>query len=209
MDLLNDKRVLRLNANYQRLGFCSGQDAFIALMGENADGSPPALALDIYYNYDEFGKPIIEKIKYFDALDWEFWLLTEPRKGDLDKVIHTSKRIVRIPTVLVCPRFRKMPMRQQKATPSAIYERDGNKCVYSGIPLTNKTRSLDHVIPRSKGGENTWENLVACHRDINSKKGDKFNHEIGLKIARPIPSPRILPLCSTIKGVYHPDHEHF
>lgn len=201
--------VLRVNGNYQRIGWCSAQEAFTSLMGENADGSPPALAIDIYYDYDEFGKPIVEKMRHFDALDWEYWMLLEPRKGDLDKVAHTSKRILRVPTVICCPKYRLMPMREQRPTPTSIRERDGNKCQYTGVPLTNKTYSLDHILPRSKGGKDTWENLVLAHKDVNSRKGNKLNHEAGLKLLRPIPPARKMPLCATVKGNFHPDHEHF
>lgn len=216
MSFLTNRTVLRVNGNYQRLGWCSPQEAFTALMGENEDGSPPALGIDVIYDYDEFGKPIVEKLKHFYNYEWEYWMMLETRNGDLDKVIHTSKRILRVPTVIMCPKYRLMPKAEQRATPNAIRERDGNRCLYTGVPLTNKTFSLDHIIPKSRwkemgrhGSPDTWENLASCHKDFNSKKSNKLNSEIGAKLLRPIAPPRIVPLCATVKGNFHPDHYHF
>jgi 5-methylcytosine-specific restriction endonuclease McrA len=206
---LHIDNVLRLNGNYMRLGWATPAQAICMMMGESKDGTPPALALDIHYEYDEYGKPITEKMDSFDRLDWEYWMLTEPRKGDLDKVIHTSKRIIRIPTVIVCSKFHEMPMKDQRPTPQAIRRRDGNRCVYTHVELTKKTFTLDHVVPKSKGGRDTWENLVACHKEVNSRKGDKYNHEIGLVLPRKPTAPKPIPHCALYTEIKHPDHQHF
>lgn len=208
-DFLHQKLVLRLNANYMRLGWSTVADAFVAMAGESPDGSPPALALDIQYEYDEYGKPIVEKMKSFDRLEWDYWLMLEPRRGDLDKVIHTSKRVIRVPTVILCPRFHIMPTKELRATPSGIRQRDNNTCQYTGVPLTNKTFSLDHVTPKSKGGKDTWTNLVACHKDVNSRKGNKSNDEAGLVLKKKLVAPKPMPICNLVTDIKHPDHAHF
>jgi 5-methylcytosine-specific restriction endonuclease McrA len=178
------------------------------LMGGSSAGAP-AMALDIHYPMDEYEKPITDKIESFDVCDWEWWLALEPRRGDLDKVIHTSRRIIRIPTVIVCSHFSQMPRKRQKPTPHAIRKRDGNKCQYTGKPLTQSTFSLDHVIPRSKGGRDTWENLVSCHKHVNFKKGDKLNKEAGLRLLNKPVAPREIPLCALYPENKHVDHQHF
>lgn len=190
-----------------RLGWATGAEALTAMMGEGKDGSPPALGINIHYEYDEFGKPITDKMAGFERLEWEYWMLLDPRRGDLDKVVHTSKRIIRIPTIIVCPKFYEMPRKSQKATPSTIRDRDGNKCQYTGVPLTNRTFSLDHIVPKSKGGKDSWHNLVSCHKDVNSRKGNKFNHEAGLKLLKHPAAPRETPLCVLVKGSHHADHD--
>ena len=133
----------------------------------------------------------------------------EPRRGDLDKVIHTSKRIIRIPTIIICSQYSLMPMKQQKPTSQAIRRRDGNKCVYTGVALTNSTFSLDHVVPRSKGGKDSWTNLASCHKDVNSRKGNRFNHEVGLKLSKKLVAPLSIPFCNLHTEVKHPDHAFF
>jgi 5-methylcytosine-specific restriction endonuclease McrA len=216
MDILHTPHILRLNGNYMRLGWSTPVEAFCMLMGESKDGSPPALALDIHYEYDSFGMPITDKMESFDRLDWEYWMILEPRKGDLDKVIHTSKRIIRIPTVIICPKFSIMPLKDQKPTPRAIRKRDGNRCQYTGVELTHKTFSIDHVVPKSQwrkmgrqGSPDTWENLVAAHKEFNSKKGNQFNHEIGAKLLKKPVAPKQIPICALHTESYHPDHSHF
>jgi 5-methylcytosine-specific restriction endonuclease McrA len=178
-------------------------------MGESVDGKPPALALDISYDVDQYGMPILEKPKSFDSVDWESWMKLQPRPGDLDKVVHTSKRIIRVPTIIVCSHFTQMPMREQRPTPSAIRRRDGNRCQYTGEELTNTTFSLDHVVPKSRGGKNTWGNLVAAHRRVNSAKGNQTNAEAGLALLKKPAVPRPVPLCNLFLEVKHPDQRHF
>lgn len=69
---------------------------------------------------------------------------------------------------------------------SMIYMRDGNKCQYCG---STKNLTIDHIIPRSKGGGNTWENLVtACH-SCNTHKGDKLLEHVGMKLAKKPKAP--------------------
>lgn len=61
-----------------------------------------------------------------------------------------------------------------------IYQRDGYKCIYCG---THKKLTIDHVMPKSRGGLNTWENMVTCCFDCNSKKGNKTPQEAGMKMS--------------------------
>lgn len=208
-DILHQATILQVNANYMRLGWTTPAAAFCMLMGEEKDGSAPALALDIHYEYDEYGKPMTDRDPVFDRLEWEYWMMLDPRRGDLDKVIHTSKRIIRIPTVIVCSKYFLMPMKEQKISKTNIRRRDGNRCLYTGVELTNKTFSLDHITPRSKGGKDTWENLASCHKDVNSKKGDKSNDEAGLKLLKKPVAPKSIPMCSLVVGNFHPDHVWF
>lgn len=208
--MLNRAVVLRLNANYMRLGWSTGAEAFCMLMGDSKDGSPPALALDIQYKYDEFGKPMLENNpRQFDRVTWEEWLKLVPRQGDIDHVVHTSKRIIRIPTVIICSRYHLMPMKEQRMTKLAIRRRDGNRCQYTNAELTNSTFSLDHVIPRSRGGKDSWDNVVACHKDVNFKKGNKLNSEAGLVLLKKPRALKKIPLCNTVLGEHHPDHQWF
>lgn len=209
MNLLTQKTILRLNANYMRLGWATAQEAFGMLCGEQKDGSPPAMALNIHYEYDEYGMPITDKMITFDRLDFSEWMQLQPRQGDLDKVVHTIKRVIRIPTVIICPKYALMPKKDLQPTSMAIKRRDGNRCQYTGISLTKETFTLDHVIPVSRGGKSTWHNLVSAHRDVNSKKGNKFNHEVGLKLLKQPTAPKSIPLCSLHTEIHHPDHKHF
>ncbi len=205
-DILNAKIVLRLNANYMRLGWSSPAEAFSAMMGGVA-GSPPYLALDMAYELDANGQPMFDKLVYANPVAWDAWKDLPVRSWDSS--IKTVHKTLRVPSVVICPRFKTMPKRELKPTASGIKQRDKNRCQYTGVELTNKTFSLDHVIPRSKGGKDTWENLVACHRDLNSKKGNAMNHEIDLKLLKKPLAPMAIPLCQLVTETKHPDHAHF
>lgn len=64
----------------------------------------------------------------------------------------------------------------------AVYDRDGYECAYCGAETDDTSRSLDHVMPQSRGGEHTPDNLVVCCRRCNSAKRDRTPEEMGWKI---------------------------
>ncbi|MEA2505116.1 MAG: hypothetical protein QOG36_2159, partial [Actinomycetota bacterium] len=77
--------------------------------------------------------------------------------------------------------FVKVPYRA-RATLSrrAVFIRDGFECQYCGAAAEN----VDHVVPRSRGGQHVWENVVACCRRCNSNKENRSPAEVGLKLRR-------------------------
>jgi 5-methylcytosine-specific restriction endonuclease McrA len=72
-----------------------------------------------------------------------------------------------------------MNFSDQTPTRNMIYKRDGYSCQYCG---STRNLTIDHVIPRSKGGQDTWENLVACCDKCNVSKGNKYLHETNMKL---------------------------
>ncbi len=86
---------------------------------------------------------------------------------------------VSLPSVVRLTKFIKIPYRHSiPLSRRALFARDGGRCVYCGATAT----SIDHVIPKSRGGKHSWENVVsACHR-CNHLKADKTLKEIGWKL---------------------------
>ena len=84
-----------------------------------------------------------------------------------------------LPSVVRLNKFVKIPFRHSvPLSRRALFARDGGRCVYCGAAAT----SIDHVIPRSRGGLHVWENVVsACHK-CNHHKADKTLKEIGWKL---------------------------
>lgn len=98
-------------------------------------------------------------------------------KGKAEIIEHESAKPVRAgnvyyerPTIIRLLRYIPLPCRKLPLSREAILRREGFKCIYCG---SNKKLTLDHIIPRSKGGGNTWTNLVAACHDCNVLKGDK------------------------------------
>ncbi len=72
-----------------------------------------------------------------------------------------------------------------------IFERDGYKCHYCGIKVDENNATLDHVIPISKGGNNSKENLVACCFECNSIKSGKTLEEVAVKLLERLKNKRV------------------
>ena len=89
-----------------------------------------------------------------------------------------SKRVIRLVNYVVIP-FRKM--NDMYPTRNLIYKRDKNKCQYCG---STKSLTIDHVIPKSRGGDDSWENLVVACSPCNVKKGDKLLEQTNMKLAK-------------------------
>jgi len=81
-----------------------------------------------------------------------------------------------------------------------IYHRDGNICQYCGKKFPSSELSLDHVIPRSRGGGDTWENLVCACTNCNAKKADKMPEQVKIKLIR---QPKALKTPAQLIKVQH------
>lgn len=104
-----------------------------------------------------------------------------------DEVWSSERFTVEVPSVVRLNRFVKVPYRRAiPVTRRAVFGRDNHRCQYCGAPA----ESLDHVLPRSKGGDHTWENVVACCRPCNIRKGDRSPSEAGLRLSRKPTPPR-------------------
>ncbi len=100
-----------------------------------------------------------------------------------ETVLHYTGGSFTLPSVIRLVKFVRIPYRHSiPLSRRALFARDGGKCVYCSAPAA----SIDHVIPRSRGGEHRWENVVsACHK-CNHLKADKTLKEIGWRL-RTIP----------------------
>ena len=97
-----------------------------------------------------------------------------------DNSIVTDKKTYERPLIIRLLQYVKYVYRRLRVNRHRIYKRDGNKCVYCGI---SKNLTIDHVIPKSKGGKNTWENLVTCCNKCNLKKSDRTPEQAGMKLS--------------------------
>ena len=86
--------------------------------------------------------------------------------------------VIRLVTYIRVPRTV-----QRKISRRALFARDGWRCMYCG---TNGSRlTLDHVVPRSRGGESIWENVVTSCAPCNLRKGDRLLHEASMQLRSP------------------------
>jgi 5-methylcytosine-specific restriction endonuclease McrA len=201
-EIINKPIVLKLNANWLPIGHCTVKQALTDMNGGAYGGTPPAMALDLAYEKDENGDWDFANPSYMNPVKWEDWVNLATREFDF--VLHSARLMIRVPTVIISPNFAKMPVRTPKPTKDAIRKRDGGICQYTGEKVTWADSDIDHVLPQSKGGKNTFGNMVLCKKDINRMKGDRYNHEIGLKLIRKPVEPARLPVSAAITEVRHP-----
>ena len=105
-----------------------------------------------------------------------------------------------MPTVIVAVNYACVPKKRPKLSAKNIRERDGNRCQYTGKLLQPDEGSLDHVVPRSRGGVDSWENLVWSAKEVNQRKADRLPHEAGLKLLKAPHAPKELPASACIRN---------
>ncbi|MCK9210090.1 MAG: HNH endonuclease [Ignavibacteriaceae bacterium] len=99
---------------------------------------------------------------------------------DQKKLVRTIHRSFPWPSVIRLASYISVPYKKVVLTRKNILRRDEFKCAYCGrsdIPLT-----IDHIIPKAKGGIDSWENLVAACTICNNKKGDRSPHDAHMKL---------------------------
>lgn len=97
-----------------------------------------------------------------------------------DKAIRTIRKSFPWPSVIRLNNFIHVPYKKIILTRKNILKRDGHRCAYCG--RGDVTLTLDHIIPRSRGGTDSWENLVAACTNCNNKKGDRTPEEANLQL---------------------------
>jgi len=98
--------------------------------------------------------------------------------------LHGARLTLRVPSVIRLLEYRRIPHQTRALSRKNILLRDRNTCQYCGMPLGSSELTLDHVIPRSRGGVSTWENLVACCHSCNRRKGNQSPVEAGMRLLR-------------------------
>ena len=98
--------------------------------------------------------------------------------------VHTSRASIRLPSVIRLLEYRRIPHQTRSLSRKNILMRDRYTCQYCHRTLPSAELTLDHVIPRSRHGESTWENLVACCNPCNNLKGGQTPEEAGMRLMR-------------------------
>lgn len=133
------------------------------------------------------------------SLERAFLLVFLEKAEMLDRVPNRSLRTISknypYPSVIRILQYKHVPYRGVVLTRYNLFKRDSYECQYCG---TNKDLTLDHLIPKSKGGKSNWTNLVTACKHCNAKKGDDTPEGVGLRLAKhPVKPSYIVFLKST------------
>lgn len=113
------------------------------------------------------------------------------RVEESGKVLRSPNAVFPVPSVIRLRRFVRTPFRQRVAfNRKNVFRRDDHVCQYCGRHTHDLT--LDHVLPRSRGGPTSWENVVACCKGCNAKKRDRTPDEARMQLRRKPFAPRFM-----------------
>lgn len=96
--------------------------------------------------------------------------------------VHSARQAIKLPTVIRLLEYRRIPHQSRALSRKNILLRDRYTCQYCGKTLPSSELTLDHVLPRSRAGESSWENLVACCNPCNNRKGSRTPEEANMKL---------------------------
>ncbi len=171
MSHLNDP-VLVLNSRWQVTTFLPVQTCIVTAMRGMASVLDP---------------------ETYQLMSFDEWAEHEPKDHDW---IRTPSSQIAAPQVIVLQKYGARPPRKLTFTRPNLYRRDEHTCQYCGEQLPSSELTMDHVLPRSRGGKNGWENCVAACEGCNGRKADKTPREAGMKLkkqpARPAWTPKLL-----------------
>ena len=192
MNHLTKPSIVKLNANWQPIGFTNAQTAFTDMV------TGVVVGLHLEWVKDAKGEYNFDAPENMWAVEsWYEWAALEVR--EYDDSVKIKNGLIRIPPVVIARNYRAMPMVRPKFSKHTVLERDNYTCQYTGKKFNKgdakKHLNIDHVIPRTQGGRSSWDNVVASSIDVNSKKGGKTPHEAGLDLLRspkePFPRPKM------------------
>lgn len=180
-----DASVLVLNRHYAAVRIIAAQRAFVLLYRGAAE------VIDI-----DQGQ--------FTSYDFAGWCeLSQIRKSHKDRHddwVRAVRFEILVPRIIRLVRFDRMHTSSLRLNRRNLFARDGHRCQYCGQSLPLSQLSLDHVVPRSRGGATTWENVVASCLRCNTKKGGRTPQEARMKLMRQPSRPKHHPALSQKLG---------
>jgi 5-methylcytosine-specific restriction endonuclease McrA len=129
---------------------------------------------------------------------------------EYDQDIRSVSIAIKAPAVVRLVKFFKIGRRSPPLSRANILARDNFQCQYCSKELSSKESTLDHVLPKSRGGKTTWENIVCACASCNRKKGGHTPKEANMKLLKPPVKPDWLPVLNIrLHGKIHPSWFNF
>ncbi|HUU81941.1 MAG TPA: HNH endonuclease [Phycisphaerae bacterium] len=161
-------------------------------------------AFSLLFKHDHRDRPLAEVVSVEDgqytSYDFDDWRELSELRRQFEPFKHDWVRTVRfsivVPRIIRVLSYRKLPRQEIKFNRRNIYARDQNRCQYCGHRFSTSELSLDHILPRSRGGPNTWDNVVACCVTCNVRKGGRTPDEAGLQLIHQPVKPRRSPVVN-------------
>jgi len=136
--------------------------------------------------------------------DFESWRMISELKAEFkephDDWVRAVNFEIQVPRVIRLLTYDRIPKQTLRFNRRNIFARDGNRCQYCGRRFSTSELSLDHIVPRSRNGETSWENIVCSCVRCNVRKGGRTPKEAGMKLVRQPKKPRRNPMLAVRLG---------
>ena len=133
--------------------------------------------------------------------DIEGWMeRSKVSMGDLspEQVVYTTSQAIQKPEIIILNEYGGIPFKQVNFTRRNLYKRDSYTCQYCVNGFTPSELTIDHVVPRSRGGTNEWTNCVTSCENCNSRKADRTPQESGMKLFKAPKMPKWTPIAGML-----------
>jgi 5-methylcytosine-specific restriction endonuclease McrA len=177
-----DASVLVLNKLFMAIHIISVRRAFSLLCKDLAEVVSQEDGRFATYDFDTWREVSEYRARYFREED--------------DDWVRTVSSEIQVPRVIRLLGYDKLPKQTVKFNRRNIFARDNNQCQYCGRKFPTSELSLDHVIPRSKGGQSSWENIVCACVSCNVRKGGRTPKEAHLSLIRRPEKPKRSPMLN-------------
>lgn len=162
-----DSNVLVLNRNYAAVRVVSAKRAMILL-------------------FKEIAEIVAFEDSQYMSYDFQTWRALSEYRSRYEREHHDWIRCVKfdlaVPRIIRLLFYDRLPRQPVKFNRRNIFARDRNRCQYCGKRFPTSELSLDHVVPRSRGGEASWTNIVCCCVRCNVRKGGRVPAEAGMQL---------------------------
>jgi 5-methylcytosine-specific restriction endonuclease McrA len=179
--------VLVLNRFYMAVHVVNVRRAFTLLCRELAEVVHLEEGQFANYTFDSWREISELRSKFKEELPHQDW-------------IHAVNFEIQVPRVIRLLFYDRVPKQGVRFNRRNIFARDGNRCQYCGKKFPTSELSLDHVMPRSRNGETSWENIVCACVRCNVKKGGRTPQEANMHLVRQPVKPKRSPLLSLKLG---------
>jgi 5-methylcytosine-specific restriction endonuclease McrA len=181
-----DQRTLVLNRHWVPIGTTSVRTALCLL-------------------YREAARAV--RMEDYSVHDFDSW--ASLRVAEEEPCIRTVRLRLKVPEVVLLTHYEAFPRRRVTFSRRNIYRRDRYTCQYCGVKLPPEELSVDHLIPRSRGGRSSWANCVLSCLRCNRRKGNRTVEEAGMRLIHLPAEPPWTPCVTIPLGHRRTSWEHF
>jgi 5-methylcytosine-specific restriction endonuclease McrA len=137
---------------------------------------------------------------HYANYDFEAWLIISDLRSaedrEFDDWVRSVNFQIQVPRVIRLLNFDRVPRQTLRFNRRSLFARDGHRCQYCGKNAPPQQLSMDHVLPRSRGGQTTWENIVCCCVKCNTRKGGRTPKEARMQLLRKPVKPHFNPMLA-------------